>query len=177
MIRQELALKLAASGCMRRWDPQVQVVYDDTRAPACSYIDARIRRYDRRLFVRFNALAERWELFRWHGNDAPRRAALRAIPAEEVARRSMYLWTIQEEDGGYAEPLARTLRKIQLGDTFAKCGSSSAEALERQMRAEERAEAEMERADREEAAAEMGEFFANQIRAQTGRRLIYSHAR
>ena len=176
MIKQELALKLAASGCTRRWDPQVQVVYDDSRAPA-RYLEERLRRYDRQLFLRFNALAERWELFRWRGLDAPSRPQLRRLPAEEVARRSMFLWTVQEEDGSYLFPDMRTLRKIQDGDCYARCGSSSAEALDRKMREEDRKEEEADRREREQVGEEYGRMMAHELRKYTGRTLVHSHAR
>lgn len=176
MIKQELALKLAAEGCMRRWDPQVQVVYDIRRAPP-RYVEERLRRYDRQLLLRFNALAERWELFRWMGGDPPSPSQMARMPYDEVARRSMFLWTLQESDGGYAAPDMRLLRKIQDGDTYAKCGSSSAEALDRKMREEELAEEAENRRQVEEVAGEYARLMAHQLKAYTGRHTVHSHAR
>lgn len=177
MIRRELALKLAANGCVRRWDPQVQVVYDDRRRLKVPYIAERLRRYDRALFLRFNALAERWELFRWRGLRAPYPVEISKIPHEEMAQRSMFLWTVQDADGGYQEPDARTMRKIQAGDLFARFGSDSAKALADAMDEEDRQEERLNKEAIREAAYEEGKRIAFEIRRMTGHHKVFSHSR
>lgn len=177
MIRQELALKLAANGCVRRWDPRVQVVYDNGRALRVPYIAERLRRYDRCLFMRFNALAERWELFRWRGSEAPTRGQIARIPPEEMALRSQFLWTVQDNDGSFAEPDARILRKIRLGDLFAKFGSSDAKAISDGMDAEDARQEARDKQEREDACYEEARRIAFEIRRMVGHHKVISHAR
>lgn len=177
MIRRELALKLARMGSMRRWDPQIQVVYDDTRRLHCPYIAERLRRHDRALFLRFNALAERWELFRWRGSNAPTPEGIRRIPAEEMALRSQFLWTVQDERGGFQEPDARTVRKVQLGDLFAKFGSSSAKAIADAMDEEDLRQERRDKAELHEWSDEEARKIAFELRARTGHHKVFSHSR
>lgn len=177
MIQQELAIKLARMGSMRRWDPQVQIVYDDRRVPAYTYIEERLRRYDRALFLRFNALAERWELFRWRGLLPPSRRARARMPAEEMAARSLFLWTLQEKDGSYMEPDQRLVRKIVLGDTYAKCGSSSAKALDEMMMREDKEEERRNKQEIREWTAEDAGRLAHDARKLTGHHKVFSHGR
>lgn len=176
MIRRELALKLAAMGSVRRWDPQIQVVYDDRRRLRSSYVTERLRRYDRALFVRFNAMAERWELFRWRGAVAPRREEIPTIPPEEMARRSQFLWTVQDDrTGGFCEPDARTIRKVQLGDLFAKFGSSSGGRIADALDEEDRQQEARDKVEREDACYEEARRIAFEIRRMTGHHKVFSH--
>lgn len=177
MIKQELAIKLARNGVTRRWDPQVQVVYDDRRVPAYAYVAERLRRYDSALFLRFNALAERWELFRWRVGVPPSPRAIRRLGAEEMARRSMFLWTVQNADGSYCEPDARTIRKIQDGDLFAKCGSSSSKVIADAMDEADKKQDRRDKLEREEASFETARRMAHQVRAMTGHHKVFSHSR
>lgn len=177
MIRQELALKLAAMGSMRRWDPQVQCVYDDTRRLRVPFVADRLRRYDPALYLRFNALAERWELFRWRGENAPTPDQIVKIPPEEMAARGMFLWTVQENDGGFCEPDARTIRKVQDGDLFARFGSSSAKAIADAMDEEDRLREAKDKRDRQDAYVEEALRIEHHIQGMTGNRKIISHRR
>lgn len=178
MIRRELALKLAAMGSVRRWDPEIQVVYDNRRKLHFSYVAERLRRYDRALFMRFNGMAERWELFRWRGIAAPFAKDIPTIPAEEMARRSQFLWTIQNDlTGSFCEPDARTIRKVQLGDMFARFGSSSGEALADALDEEDRLQEIRDKAEREEAFAPMGGIIAFELRKITGHHKVFSYSK
>lgn len=177
MIRRELALKLAAMGSVRRWDPHVQCVYDDSRRLRVPYITERVRRYDAALLFRYNAMAERWELLRWRGARAPSLSEMRTIPDEEKARRLMFLWTVQDGDGGYQEPDARTLRKIQLGDLFSRFGSSSAKAIADAMDDQDRKNDAREKLDRDEMYAEQARVIAFQLRKMTGHHKVFSSSR
>lgn len=177
MIRRELALKLASMGSVRRWDPEIQVVYDDRRRLYYPYVEERLRRYDRALFLRFNAMAERWELFRWRGIAAPSRRQIPLIPAEEMARRGMFLWTVQNSDGGFAEPDARIIRKVQDGDLFAKFGSSSGERIADALDEEDRLSEARQKVDREEACYEEARRIAFEIRRMVGHHKVFSHSR
>lgn len=177
MIRRELALKLARLGSVRRWDPNIQVVYDNRRRPRSRRFEEQIRRYDRALFVRFNAMAERWELFRWRGIAAPRLAEIPTIPADEMARRSMFLWTIQDRDGGYMDPDSRTVRMIQLGDLFSKFGSSSAKVIADALDEEDRQVELQQKQDLKDSMGTMVERLAFDARKLTGRHKVFSHSR
>lgn len=178
MIRRELALKLAAMGSVRRWDPQVQVVYDNRRKLHYPYVAERLRRYDRALFLRFNAMAERWELFRWRGIAAPYASEFHRIPMEEMARRSQFLWTVQDDlTGGFCEPDARTIRKVQLGDLFARCGSSSGEALANALDEQDRLQEIRDKRERDEAFSELAGPIAFELRQRTGHHKVFSYSR
>lgn len=176
MIRRELALKLASMGSVRRWDPQIQVVYDNRRRLAYPYVAERLRRYDRSLFMRFNAMAERWELFKWRGIAAPYVRDIVQIPAEEMARRSQFLWTVQDDlTGAFCEPDARTIRKIQDGDLFAKFGSSSGERIADALDEEDRQREARNKVELESACYEEARRMAFEIRRMTGFHKVISH--
>jgi hypothetical protein len=89
----------------------------------------------------------------------------------------MFLWTVQEKDGSFCEPDARTIRKVQAGDLFARFGSSSAKAIADGMDEEDRAREGAEKLQRQDAYMEEARRMAFQIRALTGHHKIISHGR
>jgi len=120
-IRQRFDVLLARAAR----DPRYQSVYDDTRRPENPHVDLRVRRYDRQLFLRFNRLSRRWEVWRWRSFCVPSH-----VPGDggEVCRRAAYCGTIMEHDSRFAPVDWRLYRRLRIADMHSRGDTGDAVA-------------------------------------------------
>lgn len=100
--------------------PNHQLFYDDERRPDNEHVVARLRQYDRALWVRYNRVTNRWELWRWTSHVVPRERPARLY---EIGRRAAKLWAIENEDGTYRPVDARLFWQVWRADSWRRFGT------------------------------------------------------
>lgn len=107
----------------RRFLPEVacwqRMAYDPERRPPRHILES-VQGYDRQLWLRWNRLLNRWELWRWRTMVVPHDET---VPPEELVRRAGMMFALVSDTGPI--PLdARLFRVIRAADWWRRCGSA-----------------------------------------------------
>ena len=164
--------RLGIDGISSRYHPLFQRVYDDERKPDNPHVVEALKRYDPALFVRYNRLDERWELWRYRSHVIPKK-----VPGLlEISKRACKLWALVEIDGSHREGDWRMLKQIVERDTFVNI-SSDPEKVADHMDRVERDQKEAEQKENEDWATDWAQDNKNQLRRFIGRHSLYSTPR